>query len=211
MSQLTLFVHDALGAGKSRDEIRGALQRAGWQPDEVSDALAEFAEVDFPVPVPRRKPYLSARDAFLHLVAFMTLYISAFGLGTLLFQLVNLWLPDPLMKNDWSRPMVMGELRWSAASLIIAFPVYLAITRLLEQSYVREPERRSSPVRKWLTYLTLFVAAILVISYFISLVSQLLAGELALPFLLKVGIVTAIAGAVFGYYMPGLRQEETAG
>lgn len=208
MSQLTLFVRESLAAGKSREEIRQVLQEAGWGPDEVKDALREFAEVDFPVPVPRPRPSLSARDAFLHLVSFLTLYISAIGLGTLLFQLINLLLPDPLQQSEWYQPYLLGTIRWSAASVIIAFPVYLALTRLLEKSYRQDPERRVSPIRRWLTYITLFVAAALVIGYLIALVSQLLGGELALQFALKVAVVVGIAGAIFGYYLPGLRQVE---
>jgi hypothetical protein len=211
MSELTLFVHDALGAGKSREEVRTVLLQAGWRQDEVMDALGEFAEVDFPIPVPRRKPYLSARDAFLHLVAFLTLYISALGLGTLLFQVVNLLIPDPLQRagqSGYHESLLLSAIRWAAACVIIAFPVYLGISRLLHRSYEQDPARRASPIRKWLTYVTLFVTAATVISYLIALVSQLLGGELAVQFALKVAIVAAIAAAVFGYYLPGLRQEE---
>ena len=41
------FVADALLAGKSRNDIRDALTEAGWSGREVSDALAEYSEVEF--------------------------------------------------------------------------------------------------------------------------------------------------------------------
>lgn len=208
MSEIVLFVHDALSAGKPRAAIREALLGAGWQQEEVDKALTEYADIEFPVPVPRRKPHLLARDAFLHLVEFLTLAITAIGAGTLFFQFVNLLLPDPLQHEDWYQREIYATLRSSAASVIIAFPVFLWITRLLHQEYRKDIERRDSLIRKWLTYISLFVAIAMVIGYLIVLVYHLLGGELSFSFTLKVLIVLGIAGTIFGYYMPGLRQEE---
>src|SRR6185295_7216062 len=59
-SELAGFVRESLARGIPREQIQDALRRAGWQADEVEAALAEWADSDFPVPVPRRKPYLSA-------------------------------------------------------------------------------------------------------------------------------------------------------
>src|SRR5262245_55651514 len=85
-NELQPFVHDALAKGATRDEIRSALKSADWQDDEIDGALRSYADVKFVVPVPRRKPYLSAREAFMYLVMFVCLYISAFNLGALLFD-----------------------------------------------------------------------------------------------------------------------------
>lgn len=208
MSEIRVFVHDALSAGKTRVEIGNVLLEAGWRQDEVNKALAEFAEVDFVVPVPRKRPHLFARDAFQHLVEFLTLYISAIGAGTLLFQFINLLLPDPLRREEWYRSEIYSTLRSAAAAVIIAFPIFLWMARLLRQEYQRDTERRSSPIRKWLTYMNMFVATAMVICYLIALVYQFLGGEFSLSFVLKVVIVIGIAGAVFEFYMPGLRQDE---
>lgn len=65
--QLRSFVHQALLQGISRESIRAELAAAGWQRDEIKEALESYAESDFPVPVPKRRPYVSAREAFLYL------------------------------------------------------------------------------------------------------------------------------------------------
>ena len=59
------------------------------------EALGAFDDVDFPVPVPRPRPSLTARNSFLYLILFTTLYISAYNLGNLPFQLINTVFPDP--------------------------------------------------------------------------------------------------------------------
>ena len=62
-------------------------------------------------------------------------------------------------------------------------------------------------MRRWLTYVTLFVAACTLIGDLASRVYSLLGGELA-RFLLKVVVVGAIAGAIFWYYLSDLRTDE---
>ena len=65
-----------------------------------------------------------------------------------------------------------------------------------------------SAVRRWLTYLTLFVAAAVLVGDMIALVYNLLGGELTLRFVLKVLVAAVIAGTIFGYYLMDLRREE---
>ena len=72
----------------------------------------------------------------------------------------------------------------------------------------RSPAKRLSAVRRWLTYVTLFLAATVLIGDLITLVYNLLGGELSLRFVLKVLVVGTIAGAIFGYYLRDLRREE---
>lgn len=206
-NELQSFVHDALVKGATREQIRNTLGKAGWNTDEVKNALDAFADVAFPVPVPRRKPYLSAREAFLYLVLFLTLYISSFSFGTLLFQFINRWLPDPLL-GSYVYDSSLSAIRWSTASLIIAFPVFLWLSAFLNKAIVKDPEKRGSKVRKWLTYLTLFVAAGIIIGDLITLVFNVLGGELTLRFVLKVIVVGGIAGTIFGFYLWDLRKDE---
>jgi hypothetical protein len=62
--ELVGFVREALSRGLSRREVETALGVAGWSPEQVHAALAAFASVDFPIPVPRPRASLSAREAF---------------------------------------------------------------------------------------------------------------------------------------------------
>ena len=103
--ELVRFVREALAQRVSRPEIRSKLLAAQWPEDEVDSALDAFADIEFPIPVPRPKVYLSARDAFLYLALFATLYTSAISLGSLLYQFINWAIPDPAM--DSRGPMCM--------------------------------------------------------------------------------------------------------
>lgn len=206
MTELQTFVREALSRGVAREQIRASLAAARWRPEEIEAELARWAEGPAGLPVPVRRVSVSAREAFVYLVLFATLYVVAFHAGAILFAAIERWLPDAAGGRTWE-PWRQA-VRWGAASILIAFPVFLHASRTIGRSLARDPEKRSSGVRRWLTYLTLFVAALVLIGDLVVVVSRLLSGELATRFVLKAAVVFAIAGVVFGHYLGGLRGDE---
>lgn len=205
--ELELFVREALLRGQSKEAIAQALGKAGWTPDQTRGVLDAYADVGFPVPVPKPRASLSAREAFLYLVLFATLYFAAWNLGSLLFDLINHFWPDPATP-EYAIVRLGSEIRWSTAALIIAFPIFVFMSHLITREVAKHPIKRLSPVRRWLTYLTLFIAAAVLVGDMTTLVYNLLGGELSTRFLLKVLVAALIASSVFGYYLYDLRREE---
>lgn len=203
---LQQFVREALARGASRDQIRDALGRARWPADEIDGALGAWEDSGLGVPVPRRRVQLSAREAFLYLLLFATLYIVAFYTGTILYALITRAFPDPAF-TDQDR--ARNTVRFAVASLIVAFPVFLWTSRHLGRAVAGDPEKRGSAVRRWLTYLTLFVAACVLIGDFIAVLFGFLGGEFTIRFALKASVVAAIAGVLFAHYLGGLRRDES--
>lgn len=138
------------------------------------------------------------KDVFLHLLMIVTLFISVINGMALIFQYINLAFPDNL--NFYYRG-ILETIRWSSASLIIALPVFLGTSWLIGRDIRKEPEKKSIGIRKWLIYLTLFIAAITIIVDLILLVFNFYGGELTSQFLLKLITVLVMTGVVFGYYL----------
>lgn len=146
---------------------------------------------------------------FLHLLAMGALYFSAGSFIALVFQLINLQFPDPLEQANYYRPeYAYSSMRFAISSLIIIFPVYLFTTRYLNKIYQTAPEVAGMRTRRWLTYLTLFIAALIIIGDLVSLVNALLGGELTVRFILKVLTVFFVAGSVFYYYFYDLKKSK---
>lgn len=206
---LEVFVREALTRGTPRERVAATLTDAGWSSAQVQRALGAWADVDFPVPVPRPRASLSAREAFFYLLMFAALYMAAWHLCSLTFDLLNNALPDAADAERY-RMYSSSSMRWSTASLLISFPVFLWMARLVARQVTQDPIARLSPVRRWLTYLTLFLAAIAFVGDVITLVYNLLGGEITLRFLLKVLVVAVVSSAIFGYYLLDLRRGESA-
>lgn len=203
------FAREALSRGIARQEIETALLAAGWEREQVKAGLARFADSPFPIPVPRPAPYLSARETFLYLLLFTTLYLSVYHLGQILFQFINLSIPDPASPAYSAGPADARRLiRWGVATLIVAFPLFLYLSNLTTREIKTDPAKRNSKVRRWLTYLTLFIAATIIIGDLIALINDVLSGELTLRFTLKAAVVGVIAGGLFGYYLQDLRKSD---
>jgi hypothetical protein len=202
---LRAFIKDALERGHNREEIRSVLVEAGWQPGEVNNGLAGFADVNFPVAVPKPAPDLYAREAFLYLVSFIALYVSAISFVLLVFGLIDFSFPDAL---DYGDGYPSGGEASGIAAVIVAFPLYLFLTRWLARQVAADPERRQSLVRRWLTYLTLVVGAGIILGDLIALLANVLMGDPTLRFALKAVSILVITGCAFGYYAWDMRQAE---
>lgn len=150
----------------------------------------------------------SPRDFFLHLLAIAALYLSAVSFGTLIFQFINKFFPDPLA--ELYQGSFAGPLRWAVASLVIVFPTYVWVAWFLARDVVRHPEKRELKIRKWLFYFTLFAAAVVIIGDLVALIYNFLDGALSARFILKILTVFFIAASVFGYYLWNLRMERMA-
>lgn len=195
---LDTFVRDALAAGKSRDEVCKALISADWGQDQIDDALSAYADVDFPVPVPRPRRYGSAREAFLYIVYFALLGVIAGYVGALSFAFIEVMFADDLASRNWRNSV--SSLRWGIAALVVGYPIFLYLGARLAARRRADPERRSSRVRAWLTYITLMFAALILIGDLVSVVYHFLSGELGARFLAKAGVVAAISGAILWNY-----------
>ena len=150
------------------------------------------------------------RHVFLHLLAMSALYFSAGSFITLIFQYVSILFPDPLENTGYYDPSYRyTAIRFAISALIVIFPVYLFTTRYLNKLYRASAEIRTMRIRKWLTYLTLFVAAGIIIGDLVALVNGLLGGGLTARFVLKVITVLFVAGSIFYYYLWDLKRTKS--
>jgi hypothetical protein len=157
------------------------------KPDSPRDSLANLIH---------SKP----RDVFIYLLVIIMLYTSVCELLTLLFDYVNIGFPDPLD----SSANQLESIRMAVASLVVTFPVYAS--RFIARDLTAHPEKSELSVRRWLLYMTLFLAALLIIGDLVALVYSFMGGDLTARFFLKVGAILVVAGAVFGYYRYELRR-----
>ena len=137
---LHTFVRDALSRGVSREQLRAALREAHWPADEIDSELAGWHDAGLGLPVPRRRVGVSAREAFLYLLLFVALYLVCFHAGAILFALIEWQWPDAMLRGLPGRHW--DGVRFSVATLLVAFPVYVVTSRFVGRSYEADPEQQ---------------------------------------------------------------------
>lgn len=210
-STLQDFIAHARSKGMDHQTIRTLLLSNGWKEKDIADALATES-LTMAIPVPPDAG--SARDAFFHLLSFTALITTIVSLIILFFTFLERLFPDSAFPTyDYSPDALASTLRWPLASVIVAFPLFLWMSWILYKEYQKHPEKLGSGVRRWLTYLTLFLTACTLLGDAITLVSYFLQGELTVRFLLKCFTIFVLTGLPFWYYLNALRMspEEYSG
>jgi hypothetical protein len=205
-STLQEFLDAAKRQGLSDESLVGLLRGRGWSEEDAYRALAEHYEGQSGLQIPAYKRSGSAKDAFLYLLSFSTLAIWTFGAGSVMFALIDRWIKDPLNPMNYYSGGYY-QMADSLASIIVAFPVYVFVMRYIIRESEGHPGKLESPVRKWLTYMALLVAACVVVGDLITFLTYFLRGELTARFVAKVTVVLLIAGGVFWYYMGSLQRK----
>ncbi|MGH9520539.1 MAG: DUF5671 domain-containing protein [Terriglobales bacterium] len=204
------FIQKALASGIPVPSLVGLLTANGWTEKEAYAALADHYRLQTGIEVPRRPGSgASARDAFFYLLIFSTLAVWTCALGSLAFTLIDRWLADPLFRG-YGESFNSYTVTTCIAALLVAYPLYLLLSRTVLRDAAAHPEKLDSGVRKWLTYLALVIAASVFMGDLIAALAYLLRGELTSRFLAKSFVVLSLSSGVVWYYFGGLRKTEAA-
>lgn len=144
------------------------------------------------------KPRVTPKDFFLWAGAMVSLYVSVFSFITLCFEYINHAYPDPL---SYSYDPYSSGMRFAIASLIVLFPLFLVLMRLIRRDIAANHEKKNIWVRRWALFLTVFVAGATVAIDLITLINYFLGGDLTTRFVLKVLIVLLVGGGAFLHFL----------
>ena len=149
---------------------------------------------------------MTAKDFFLHIAVIALLYTGAVALLNILFNVINVAFPQVTQYNYYSS----ASISLPVATLVVVFPLFLFLANLLHRGYAEDSSRKEYPVRKWLIYITLFIAGGVLAGDLVTLIYYFLDGqELTAAFLLKILSVLVVTGAIFGYYLDDLKNRLT--
>jgi hypothetical protein len=192
--------------GAADQSVIAILRNAGWPEREAVAALASYYEALTGVaPPPRGRPIGGPREAFLHLLGFITLSTWCVAAGSLWFALIESWFPDPAVPR-FGDPL--AAMAWNLAAVLVGFPVFLLVMRTVWRERISQPAQADSAIRRWLTYVAMLIAAASVIGDFIVFVEHLLRGEMSAPFAAKAAIVLLLAGGVFYFFLHSMQSDE---
>ncbi len=146
-----------------------------------------------------------AKHAFFYLIAFFALGFVATAIGQVIFQLIN----HTFVETTSSYPgdYIQSILRFAISALIISAPIYYLATRKINSDLAKGQLDPDSAIRKWLTYIAIFIAVAVAIGDLITTLNSFLSGEITLKFSLKAATIFAIVGSFGVYYFFDLKRK----
>lgn len=136
------------------------------------------------------------KDFFLYVAATVCLYVAVVSLINLVFSIVNYSFPDQLAYGYSARSMA-----WPISMVVVLVPVFYVLEWYINKDIRMMPEKATIWLRRWRTYLTLFLTGATIIGDLIALINVYLSGEITSRFIWKILAVLVIAAIVFVYYM----------
>src|SRR3989344_2483110 len=115
----------------------------------------------------------TAKDFFMHLGAIVALYAVAIAFINLVFSVVNEAYPAVNSYSYYYSP----QISMPVATLIILFPLFLFLSFVTYKSFEAAPLKKERGVRRWLTYITLFVAGIVFAGALVYVLFKFLDGQ----------------------------------
>ncbi len=140
------------------------------------------------------------RNVVLQVGSLIALYLSASFLLTLVFGLINISYPSAT-DSYWEIESATESIRLGIAMLIVFFPTYLVLTRLMNRFRRVEHGALYQNITKWLIYLSLLIGGLVLLGTLVTTIYTFLNGDLTTRFILKAAAVIAVVGAAFHYYV----------
>jgi len=142
----------------------------------------------------------TAKQVVLQLGSLITLFVSlGFFIG-LLFSIITLQFPDAA-DGSWEIQSAKESLRLCFAMVLVFFPAYLGLTRTVNKIRRTEQQTTYTGFTKWLIYLALLLAGLILLSDLVAVILSYLEGDITLRFILKALSVLVVVGSAFIYYL----------
>jgi uncharacterized membrane protein len=149
-----------------------------------------------------KQTHLTPKFFFVSLGVLVALITSIASFLVLLFEVLNKKFPDVLNAsytygyNSYN----FETIRASLATLIIFFPIFIFLSYLWNKESRNNLGSVNTIIRKWMIYLILFLASLVILIDLVTLVRYFVSGEISIRFVYKVIGALIVAGIVDFYY-----------
>ena len=142
----------------------------------------------------------TAKHFVLQLGSLISLYLSLSFLIVLLFGVVDLLLPNP-SEGYWAVESATGNVRLGIAMVVVFFPTYLILTRLVNSIRRENKNATYLTLTRWLIYVSLLIGGGVLLGDLATVIVSFLNGDITLRFIYKALTVLLTTGIAFQYYI----------
>ena len=142
---------------------------------------------------------LGPKDVILQVVSILALYISVGAFFALSFAIIETLFPT--VGEGYSLfAYPNSQVRFPVALLIVAFPLYVWLSIMVERGIADPALRGAFRTRKWLIYITIAAASATIAFTAVQVLFSYLNGDITIRFALRALVVIFVAAAVVTYY-----------
>ncbi|MCF7819974.1 MAG: DUF5671 domain-containing protein [Candidatus Pacebacteria bacterium] len=149
-----------------------------------------------------------AKFTFLYLLSLASLVMVALGVGMIVFEFINKYVPD-FLSYSYQGNFSDAQVKFAFSALLISAPIYFVCSYFLEKNLKKGNLSLSASLRKWLLYLIIFTASVVIMGWLIGLLNNFLDGELSLRFALKALTAIVISALVLSFYIFEIKRTQT--
>lgn len=193
ISEIDDFIREALKIGKKRPEIEAVLSQAGWQNDQIARVFKAYSDVDFPIPVPKPRIFVSPKLFFLNLFYFTVLYLSIFNVIDILFNIIDYYFP-----HHYAYAPVTLTIQSNIAVLLLSLPLFYYVSKVLSDT-TKKLEHFIPRIRLVMIYLSMFIGACILLGSACCLIYYILIWDLDIGFVLKI-LILCLTSIGFHFY-----------
>lgn len=147
---------------------------------------------------------VGALEITVNLFSFILMWVSLFATGSILFNVINYYFPDPLATNYYSTDLASfgAAITYAIAALVISLPLYILSIRYWLKKFTGAIAHTEARLSRFLTYVILLAVALTIVGDLISLLYNFLQGEFGMRFVLKslTVLLLAVITAFFYYH-----------
>ena len=151
-----------------------------------------------------QEKHSAAKYTFYYLLALIALLFTAIGIGQIVFQIINICIPE----TTFSYYAIASQaiLRFGISSIIVTSPIFYFLTRRINKDLEKKVLDKDSGIRKWLTYVIIFISSCIAIGFFISILHSFLSGEITTQFIFKALTAIILSAIAFSYYFYDIKR-----
>lgn len=141
----------------------------------------------------------------IQFASLFTLYVVLISSITLLLNIVDIWLVDPI-DGPFRYEFASSSIRYGVATLLVFGPLHFSVTYILHKGRTNQAVRFYLTVTRWLVYLSFLLAGGVIAFQLVSVLLSALEGELTVRVLIKGLIIISLVSVAAGYHYLDLRQ-----
>ena len=216
VAELKSYIEKAREKKLTDEQIKKQLLTAGWQEEQIAEALSQDA--DFPPPPPPPAiAHVGMWTGFLYILFFISLYTLATAIG----GVFNIWVdkaiptvinnPDSssfdfssFFTDNFDTPSII---RGYIAAIIVSLPLFVSLSLVLKKQLVNQPGVKNLRSRKLLIYITLIVTFLILLGDVIATCYELISGTVTGNSFGHFGVTLLISGSIFGYFIGEVKND----